>query len=149
MPRERFEQELRRLAGRVLELGGLAETALRDSVSALERQDLERARALIEADHGINVMRFEVEHEALKVIATQQPVAGDLRALAAVFEIATELERIADYAKGIATITVSIGTGPRISPPADLARMAELACANLLAGLEGRPLPHCANPEVY
>jgi phosphate uptake regulator len=56
------------------------------------------------------------------VIATQQPVAGDLRALAAVFEIATELERIADYAKGIANITVSIGTGPRIAPPADLAR---------------------------
>ena len=77
MPRERFEQELRRLAERVLELGGLAEQALRDSVSALEGQDLDKARALIEADHRINVMRFELEHEALMVIATQQPVAGD------------------------------------------------------------------------
>jgi len=136
MPRERFEQELKRLAGRVLELGGLAEAALRDSVDALQRQDLGRARELIEADHRINLLRFELEHEALMVIATQQPVAGDLRALAAVFEIATELERIADYAKGIATITVSIGTGPRIAPPADLARMAELACGMLRRSLE-------------
>lgn len=136
MPRERFEQELKRLAGRVLELGGLAETALRDSVSALERQDLPKAQALIEADHRINLMRFDLEHEALMVIATQQPVAGDLRALAAVFEIATELERIADYAKGIATITVSIGTGPRIPPPADLTRMAELACSMLHRSLQ-------------
>ena len=136
MPRERFEQELKRLAGRVLELGGLAEAALRDSVSALERQDLPKAQSLIEADHRINLMRFDLEHEALMVIATQQPVAGDLRALAAVFEIATELERIADYAKGIATITVSIGTGPRIAPPADLARMAELACSMLHRSLQ-------------
>jgi phosphate transport system protein len=136
MLRERFEQELKRLAGRVLELGGLAEAALRDSVSALERQDLPKAQSLIEADHRINLMRFDLEHEALMVIATQQPVAGDLRALAAVFEIATELERIADYAKGIATITVSIGTGPRIAPPADLARMAELACSMLHRSLQ-------------
>ena len=136
MPRERFEQELRRLAGRVLELGGLAEAALRDSVSALERQDIVKARALIEADHRINVLRYELENEAIMIIATQQPVAGDLRALAAVFEIATELERIADYAKGIATITVSLGAQPRLQPPVDLGRMAELACGMLHRALE-------------
>jgi phosphate transport system protein len=136
MARERFEQEMRRLAERVLELGGLAESALRDSVSALERQDLARAQALIEADHRINVMRFELENEAIMLIATQQPVAVDLRALAAVFEIATELERIADYAKGIATITVSLGGQPRLQPPADLARMAEVACSMLHRSLE-------------
>ncbi len=136
MPRERFEQELQRLAGRVLELGGLAETALRDSVAALERRDLVKAKALIEADHRINVLRFELEHEALMIIATQQPVAGDLRALAAVFEIATELERIADYAKGIATITLSLGSERHLQPPADLSRMAELACSMLHRSLE-------------
>jgi phosphate transport system protein len=136
MPRERFEQELRRLAERVLELGGLAEAALRDSVSALERQDVVKAKALIEADHRINVMRYELENEAIMIIATQQPVAVDLRALAAVFEIATELERIADYAKGIATITVSFGSGLRLQPPSDLARMSELACSMLHRSLE-------------
>jgi len=136
MPRERFEQEMRRLAERVLDLGALAENAVADSVTALQRQDLDRARALIEADHRINVMRFELEHEAIMLIATQQPVAVDLRALAAVFEIATELERIADYAKGIATITLSIGTQPSLEPPADLARMAEVACSMLHRALE-------------
>jgi phosphate transport system protein len=136
MARERFEQELRRLAEKVLELGGLAETALRESVSALERQDVAKAKALIEADHRINVMRYELENEAIMIIATQQPVAVDLRALAAVFEIATELERIADYAKGIATITVSLGAGLRLQPPADLARMSELACSMLHRALE-------------
>jgi phosphate transport system protein len=136
MPRERFEQELKQLAGRVLELGGLAEAALRDSVGVLQRQDLDRARELIEADHRINMLRFDLEHEALTIIATQQPVAGDLRALAAVFEIVTELERIADYAKGIATITVSIGTGSRIAPPPDLGRMGELACGMLYRSLQ-------------
>jgi phosphate transport system protein len=136
MARERFEQEMKRLAERVLELGALAEAALRDSVGALESQDLGKARALIEADHRINVMRFDLEHEAIMLIATQQPVAVDLRALAAVFEIATELERIADYAKGIATITVSLGAEPRLAPPADLRRMTEVACSMLRRALE-------------
>ncbi len=136
MPRERFEQEMRRLAERVLELGGLAETAVLDSVAALRRRDLDKARALIEADHRINVTRFELENEAIMLIATQQPVAVDLRALAAVFEIATELERIADYAKGIATITLSIGTQRQLEPPADLDRMAEVACSMLHRALQ-------------
>ncbi len=136
MPRERFEQEMRRLAERVLELGALAETAVLDSVTGLRRRDLDKARALIEADHRINVTRFELENEAIKLIATQQPVAVDLRALAAVLEIATELERIADYAKGIATITLSIGTQRQLDPPADLDRMAEVACSMLHRALQ-------------
>ena len=107
MARERFEKEMRRLAERVVELGGLAESAVSDSVTALQAQDLKRAQALIDADRRINEMRFELENEALLLIATQQPVAGDLRSLASVLEIATELERIADYAKGIATITLT------------------------------------------
>jgi phosphate transport system protein len=136
MARERFEQEMRRLAERVVELGGLAEAALADSVAALKSRDLDKARALIDADRRINLLRFELENEALLLIATQQPVAGDLRALAAVFEIATELERIADYAKGIATITLSIGTRPRLQAPANLARMAELAGGMLHRSLQ-------------
>ncbi len=136
MARERFEQEMRRLAERVLELGGLAEAAVRDSVAALRHQDLDKARALIEADRRINEMRFQMENEALLLIATQQPVAGDLRALAAVFEIATELERIADYAKGIGTITLTIGRRPAIQPPPDLQTMAELACGMLHRSLQ-------------
>jgi len=136
MARERFEQEMRRLAERIQELGALAEAAVLDSVTALRRQDLAKAQALVQADRRINEMRFELENEALMLIATQQPVAGDLRALAAVLEIATELERIADYAKGIATITLTIGTEPLLIPFADLTRMAELACGMLHRALE-------------
>ena len=136
MPRERFGHEMRRLAERVVELGGLAETAVRDSVAALQKQELDKARALIEADRRINEMRFEMENEALLLIATQQPVAGDLRALASVFEIATELERIADYAKGIGTITLAIGRKPLLEPLPDLGRMAELACGMLHRSLQ-------------
>ena len=136
MARERFEQELRRLAERVLELGALAESAVADSVIALQNQDLDKARALIEADRRINELRFELENEALLLIATQQPVAGDLRSLASVLEIATELERIADYAKGIATITLTLGTAPLVRPLPDLQRMSELACGLLHRSLE-------------
>jgi len=151
MARERFEQEMRRLAERVVELGGLAETAVRDSVAALLRQDLDKARALIEADRRINELRFELENEALLLIATQQPVAGDLRSLASVLEIATELERIADYAKGIATITLTIGQKPQLEPLPDLQRMAELACGLLHRSLEayirGDLRTACSIPE--
>jgi len=136
MPRERFEQEMRRLAERVVELGELAETALSDSVKALVERDLARAQAIVDADRQINVLRYELENETILLIATQQPVASDLRALAAVFEIATELERIADYAKGIATITLSIVSRPHLEPPADLVRMAELAGSMLRRSLQ-------------
>jgi phosphate transport system protein len=151
MARERFEHEMRRLAERVVELGAAAEAALADSVTALKNQDLQRARALVDADRRINETRFELENEAIMLIATQQPVAVDLRALAAVFEIATELERIADYAKGIATITLSIGSRPLLEAPADLGRMAELACSmlrrSLQAYLEGDAGKAAAIPE--
>ncbi|MBN2553731.1 MAG: phosphate signaling complex protein PhoU [Spirochaetales bacterium] len=151
MARNRFEQDMRRLVKRVSELGGMAEAALADSVRALKARDLEKARALIQADQRINELRFELEQEVILLIATQQPVASDLRALAAALEIATELERIADYAKGIATITVNIGAGPHLEPPPDLTRMAWLAGGMLRralrAYLDGDALAARAIPE--
>ena len=136
MPREKFEHDLKRLQEEILALGVLAETAVLDSVEALRTQDLEKARAIIAADRPINETRFALENEALTLIATQQPMASDLRALAAVLELATELERIADYAKGIANITLMIGTTPLIKPLQDIPLMAKKACAMLHASLE-------------
>jgi phosphate transport system protein len=136
MPREKFEHDLKRLQEEILALGVLAETAVLDSVEALRTQDLEKARAIIAADRPINETRFALENEALTLIATQQPMASDLRALAAVLELATELERIADYAKGIANITIMIGTAPLIKPLQDIPLMAKKACAMLHASLE-------------
>lgn len=125
MPRQIFEKELQRLEEDVLALGSMVEKAVLESVAALKRRDLEAARRLIAADHDINAKRFAIESDCLSLIATQQPMAKDLRILAAVLEIATELERIADYAKGIAKITLMLGTDPLVKPLVDIPRMAE------------------------
>ena len=105
----------------------MVEEALVASVDALKRRDLEKARQIIDADHAVNGARFAIEHETLGVIARQQPMAVDLRTLAAVLEITTELERIGDYAKGIARITIRMGIEPFVKPLIDIPRMAEKA----------------------
>ena len=136
MPREKFEHDLRRLQDEILELGAMAENAVMEAVSALKGQDLSKAHSIIEGDKAINEKRFAIETEALTLIATQQPMAGDLRTLAAIFEIATALERIADYAKGIANIAVMIGGEVLVKPLVDVPRMAEKACDMLHRSLE-------------
>ena len=125
MGRQSFEQQLQKLQEDVLVLGSMVENAIAEAVSALKRRDLEASRRLILADREINEKRFAIEAECLTLIATQQPMAGDLRIIAAVLEIATELERIGDYAKGIARISLMIGTEPLIKPLIDIPRMAE------------------------
>ncbi len=136
MPREKFEHDLRRLQDEILELGAMAENAVMEAVSALKGQDLAKAHSIMDGDKAINEKRFTIENEALTLIATQQPMAGDLRILAAIFEIATELERIADYAKGIANIAVMIGGEVLVKPLVDVPRMAAKACDMLHRSLE-------------
>ncbi|MGA2477143.1 MAG: phosphate signaling complex protein PhoU [Spirochaetia bacterium] len=136
MPREKFEHDLRRLQDEILELGAMAENAVTESVQALKNQDLAKAHAIMDGDKAINEKRYAIENEALTLIATQQPMAGDLRTLAAIFEIATELERIADYAKGIANIAVMIGSEILIKPLVDVPHMAAKACDMLHRSLE-------------
>ena len=127
MARNAFDQELQDLEKRLLELGGIVEEALVEAVDALKRLDLEKAAQIIDADRSVNERRHAIEHETFVLIATQQPMAVDLRTLAAVLEIATELERIGDYAKGIAKITIKMGTEPFVKPLIDIPRMAEKA----------------------
>ena len=136
MPREKFEHDLHRLHDEVLALGAMAERAVDESVQALKSQDLGKAEKIIEADRHINERRYAIENEALTLIATQQPMAGDLRDLAAILEIASELERMADYAKGIANIALMIGAEPLIKPLIDIPRMAAKACDMLHRSLE-------------
>jgi len=127
MPRTAFERELKELEKRLEDLGRLVEEALVASVDALKRRELEKARQIIDADRATNERRLAIEHETLVMIATQQPMAVDLRTLAAVLEIASELERIGDYAKGIARITIRMGVEPFVKPLIDIPRMAEKA----------------------
>ena len=127
MVREAFERKLQRLQDEVLILGSMVENALVESVELLKRRDLDGATRLIAEDSGINRKRFQIEADTLVLIATQQPMAGDLRTLAAILEIVTELERMGDYAKGISRISLMIGEQPLLKPLIDLPRMAQKA----------------------
>lgn len=136
MLRQTFERELQKVQDDILILGSMVEEALIESVTLLKKRDFDGSRRLIEADKQINRKRFEIEQETLTLIATQQPMAGDLRILAAVLEIATELERIGDYAKGIANINLMIGEEKLVKPLVDVPRMAEKAREMLHRSLE-------------
>lgn len=136
MVREAFERELQRLQDELLVLGSMVEEAIVKSVSDLKRRDLQASEHLIAQDAAINRKRFEIESDCLIAIATQQPMASDLRVLAAILHIITELERIGDYAKGIARINLMIGEKPLMKPLIDVPRMAEEARSMLHDALD-------------
>ena len=136
MPRQTFERELQDLQDDLLSLGSMVEKALLDAVRMLERRDMKASRKLITQDRVINEERYAIESETLALIATQQPTATDLRTLAAVLEIATELERIGDYAKGIANINLMLGDGPLLKPLIDIPIMAKKSCNMLHRALD-------------
>jgi len=131
MPRETFERELKKLQDDILMLGSMVEQAVRDAVEALKQRDLEAARRIYASDRLVNAKRYQIEQNCLILIATQQPMASDLRMLAAILEINTELERIGDYAKGICRINLLLGTEPLVKPLVDIPRMAELGLSML------------------
>lgn len=136
MPRQTFEQELQHLHDEILVLGSMVQTAIMSAVDGLKQRNLEQARRLVSDDLLINEKRFEIESAALTVIATQQPMAGDLRTVAAVLEIATELERMGDYAKGISKISLLIGNRPLLKPLVDIPIMADKAMDMLRRALD-------------
>ena len=126
MTRVTFERELRQLQDELMNLGNMVGQAVMGSVDALKNRNLEASRLIYLADNLINEKRYQIEHECLTIIATQQPMARDLRLLAAILEIITELERIGDYAKGICKINFLLGSQPLVKPLIDIPRMAEI-----------------------
>jgi phosphate transport system protein len=136
MPRETFERELQRLQDEMLAMASMVENAITESVETLKRRDFEGSRRLIAQDRVINKKRFEIEADCLVAIATQQPMASDLRVLAAILDIVSELERIGDYAKGIGRINLMIGEGPLVKPLIDVPQMAQRARAMLHRALD-------------
>lgn len=136
MVRKTFDKELQRIKDDVLLLGSMVEKALTDAVAYLKARDLEASKQVIEGDRKINEKRFAIESDILVMIATQQPMAGDLRTLAAMLEVVTELERIGDYAKGISKINLLIGENKLIKPIVDIPRMAEKAVDMLHRALD-------------
>jgi len=136
MPRETFERELQSLQDQTMALGSMVEEAIMASIDVLKRRDMEGSRRVIARDRLVNERRFAIESDALVLIATQQPMAGDLRTIAAVLDITSELERIGDYAKGIAKINLMIGEGRLLKPLIDVPRMAEKTCDMLHRALD-------------
>lgn len=119
-------RELKAVEEDILRMGNLVDEAVARSMQALARRDLGLARQIVEEDVAVNAVRFRVEEACLALIATQQPAAGDLRAIVAAMNIVVDLERMADHAAGIARIVQNMGEEPLLKPLIDLPRMAEL-----------------------
>jgi phosphate transport system protein len=131
MLRKTFENEIQQVKDDVLVLGSMVEQAILDSVEALKKRDIKASEKIFEEDKEINKKRFDIENKLMVLIATQQPMAHDLRLLASCMEIISELERMGDYAKGIANINIRMGDAPLLKPLIDVPRMAEIG-ANML-----------------
>ena len=124
--RETLDNKIRELNDSILELGSIVEQAILGSVNALEERDLESAKTIYNGDQAINQKRYEIERKALITVATQQPMATDLRRLSSIIDIAGELERIGDYAKGIARIVMRLGDQPPLKQLANIPQMSQL-----------------------
>src|SRR5262245_47482273 len=129
--REHYLQELAMLHADLKALGELVIAAITCSVDALVQQATGAAEQVVAADQHIDQAQAALEERVLIVMATQQPIAGDLRQLVAAIEIASELERIGDYAKGIAKLTIRNAGPAGVTPPGNLSEMAQQAIAML------------------
>jgi len=123
--RTTFHKKLREIQDDVLIMGSMVGKAITFSVKALQDRDLDLAHKIIEDDLKVNQKRFEIEERCVELIATQQPMASDLRTIIAILNITTEIERIGDYAVGIARIVIMIGDEPPLKPLVDIPRMAD------------------------
>ena len=136
MVRADFDRSLEELQAELVGLGELVERAIIKSMDALERRDLAVAYEVVGEDDLIDAKRFELEEKCIDLIATQQPLAIDLRTLLAVLHIAVELERMGDYAEGIGKICLIIGDDVPVETPKQLPLMAEMGLAMLRRSLQ-------------
>ena len=123
--RATFHTKLRDIQNDVLAMGNMVEKAIGRSIEALKNRNLPLARQVLAEDTMIDEKRFGIEKNCIQLIATQQPMASDLRTIISVLYAITELERMGDHAEGIAKIVIMIGDEPPLKPLIDLPRMAE------------------------
>ncbi|MCH2527146.1 MAG: phosphate signaling complex protein PhoU [Dehalococcoidia bacterium] len=124
MVRADFDRNLKLLQEELLLLGGLVEKAIVDSIEALKTRDIELSHKIVSQDDIIDQKTNQIEEKAIDLIATQQPIAIDLRTLMSVIHISVELERMGDYAEGIGKIGVMMGNDPPVKPLVDIPKMA-------------------------
>lgn len=136
MTRALFEKHLQELKDELLLMSSMVEKAIERSIDALKRRDLVLARQVIADDEKVDRKRFEIEDKCIALIATQQPMASDLRVIVSMLYISNELERMADHAEGIAKIAVMIGDEPPLKPLIDIPRMAQKSVEMLRRSME-------------
>ena len=136
MPRAGFDRDLQMVQDELLALGSMVEKAIGRSLDALKNRDLLMAQEVIRDDDVIDQKQEEIEERCIDLIATQQPMAMDLRILVTVIHLGIELERMGDYAEGIAKICLMMGEEPPLKPLIDIPRMADMASDMLRRSLD-------------
>ncbi len=121
----KLSTQLRILEDELLFMGSMVEKAIAKAMDALKRRDLEASREVVREDDFIDQKRFDIEEHCINIMATQHPVARDLRILVTILHISVELERMADYAEGISKISIMMGDEPPLKPLIDIPRMAD------------------------
>jgi phosphate transport system protein len=134
--REAFDHDLRQLSDDLLRMGTLVEDAVRRSVDALRARDTVLAQEIVAADNTIDAQHLELEERCVQLMATQQPMAKDLRQIAAIWAMTIDLERIADHAEDIARMVLRIAGEPLLKPLIDIPRMSEIVREMLREGLD-------------
>lgn len=124
--RETLDSKIREMNDALIELTSIVQQAILGSVTTLVERDISTAKEIYDGDKVINEKRFEIERQALIIVATQQPMATDLRRLSSVIDIAGELERIGDYAKGIARIAMRLGDQAPLRQLVHIPKMGEV-----------------------
>ena len=136
MTRAGFERQLQEIQEDTLLMAGMVQTAIERGIEALKTRNVNLAHQIIEDDLKINRKRYEAEDKCLELIATQQPLASDLRTIVSVLHITVDLERMGDHAEGIAKIALMLADEPPLKPYIDIPRMAEVGIEMLTGSLE-------------
>lgn len=134
--REAFEENMKVLEQGLVAMGQMVIRAVNRSIEALKSRDMDQAKRIISDDLLINKKRWDMEEKCINLIATQQPVATDLREIIALLNIITDLERMGDHAEGIAKIVIMLGDEPLVKPLIDIPRMAEKTTDMIKRSLE-------------
>jgi phosphate transport system protein len=134
--RQEFDKDLGRLEADLILMSGLVEQAIFNALNALKNRDIERSQKVIDEDDHIDETELEIERSCVELIRREAPMAGDLRRIVASLHVAGELERIGDYAEGIAKISITMGSQPPLKELIDIPRMGDMAVSMLKRSLE-------------
>jgi phosphate transport system protein len=136
MVQQSFQGKIKELEQELINMGDMVTIAIKCALNSLQSQNLDEAEKVISGDLRINNKRWYIEEQCINFIATQQPVASDLREIITILNITTNLERMGDHAAGIGKIVLMYGKNPLVKPLIDIPRMAEKAISMLRGSLK-------------